>query len=358
MKIGFDVSDLATGRADGTTRYTRELARRLPSLAPEHEWLLFTPGDFEMDLASNARKVIAPWPKYWTQLRLPYDIYRQQPDVMFMPIQQLPYVRPGKMKTVAVIHDLAFHEYGEQFTYKDWMLLHVFSAYATRHADAIICVSQATADDVEKFYGRTENVFVVHHGVDLKKFAFSSAATNGLKSVRRPYVLFVGQIQPRKNIVRLIEAFEILAREDKDLQLVIAGGHGWLKEPILRRAKDSEFKDRILLPGAVPDDTLPSLYANAEVFVLPSLYEGFGMPVLEAMACGCPVAISSTSSLPEVAGAAAEYFNPLSSPEIAEGIRRARGRRDDLRAMGIKRIGEFSWGDTARQTLDVINKLL
>lgn len=351
MKIGFDVSDLATGRADGTTRYTRELALRLPLLAPEHEWLLFSPGDFDIDLPSNARKVIAPWPKYWTQMRLPYDLYREKPDVLFMPIQQLPYVRPGKMRTVAVIHDLAFHEYGEQFTYKDWALLHVFSAYAAREADTVICVSQATANDVRKYYGRTENVRVVHHGVDHGRFKPDAAVA---PSFKQPYLLFVGQIQPRKNIIRLIEAFEMMAEEDKGLRLVIAGGHGWLREPIEKRARESSFAERIIMPGAVPDEELPALYANAEVFVLPSLYEGFGMPVLEAMACGCPVVTANVSSLPEVAGGAAELVDPERPESIASGIKKARARRTQLIEDGIARASQFDWNITAKRTLEVI----
>lgn len=123
MRIGFDISDLATGRADGTTRYTYEMAKRLPVVGSEHEWIFFSPGqiDKKFDLSGVDFKLASsPWPKYWTQLRLPWDLYRYGVDVLFMPIQQIPYIRPGKMKTVSVVHDLAFHKYPEQFTYKDW----------------------------------------------------------------------------------------------------------------------------------------------------------------------------------------------------------------------------------------------
>ena len=180
MKIALDVSDLCTDRADGTTRFTVELAKRLPALNEKHDWLYLAPCDVAARVAGRRStslpgqgkftSLASPWPKYWTQTRLPYDLYRYRPEVLFMPIQQLPYLRPGKMKTVAVIHDLAVHLYPDQFRYKDWLLLHIFSAQAVRAADQIIAVSQATADDIARYYGRDDNVHVIHHGVDHQQF--------------------------------------------------------------------------------------------------------------------------------------------------------------------------------------------
>ncbi|PIT98341.1 MAG: glycosyltransferase family 1 protein [Candidatus Andersenbacteria bacterium CG10_big_fil_rev_8_21_14_0_10_54_11] len=374
MKIGLDVSDLATGRADGTTRYTQELAIRLPVLAPAHEWHYFSPGKFSSrHLASSPNVHISPWPKYWTQLRLPWDLYRVRPDVLLMPIQQLPYLRPGNMGTVAVIHDLAVHYFPEQFTRKDWLLLHTFSAQAAREADQLICVSQATADDVTKFYGRTENVHVIHHGLNQEQFRLPfdgerersrDFLLQKYPSLQQPYILFVGQIQPRKNLVRLIEAFEQLAGGDDAIHLVIAGGHGWKNESIKQRARTSPIAARIQMIGRVPDELLPALYWQAEVFVLPSLYEGFGLPLLEAMACGCPTVTSNVSSLPEVArigpgfsesdSYAAQLVNPFVVEEIASGIQEARVNRGRLRQLGLQRAGEFSWEKTAQQTRRVL----
>lgn len=272
---------------------------------------------------------------------------------MFMPIQQIPYLRPGKMKTVAVVHDLAVHLYPEQFRYKDWLLLHVFSAHAVREADDIIAVSQATADDVAKYYGRTQRVHVIHHGVDHERFRVSGGEVS-IRAFKKPYILYVGQLQPRKNLVRLIRAFEQLKWSRPELQLVIAGGHGWLKQPILEAIKKSSAAKDIVLPGVVPDNLLPALYRQAEVFVLPSLYEGFGMPILEAMACGCPVVTSNVSSMPEVAGEAAVLVEPIDTESIAAGIKEALGRREDLTRRGLRRARQFSWEKVAVQTLEVI----
>lgn len=365
MKIGFDVSDLSTARADGTTRFTRELAKRFPVIGAENEWHYFAPG---RDKGShqeihNVSWHSSPWPKYWTQSRLPFDLYKYQPDVLFMPIQQIPYLRPGGMKTVAVIHDLAVHYYPEYFTYKDWLLLHLFSAYAAREADEIITVSKATATDVAKFYGRTKNVQVVHHGVDSDKFRLPreeerSESWNELKNkypqLKKPYILYVGQIQPRKNLIRLIDAFEKIKKNVSELQLVIAGSHGWLNKPIEKRVNDSKVKEFILLTGRVDDELLPALYWHAESFVLPSLYEGFGMPILEAFACGCPVVTSNVSAMPEVAGSAAVLVEPESVDSIAQGISEAMSRKDELKQLGLERVKEFSWDKTAKQILDVI----
>lgn len=360
MKNGFDVSDLCSGREDGTTRYTFELAKRMPGLSKK-DWHYFAPCEktltsdpSPLSRRGDLRWHSSPWPRYWTQSRLPIDLYRYPVDVMFMPIQQLPFIRPGRMKTVAVVHDLAFHVYPEQFTYKDWMLQHIFTAYACRRADEIIAVSRATADDITKYYGRRENVNVVHHGVDHDKFKPADITARP----KRPYILYVGQIQPRKNISRLVAAFELLSARGEDLKLVIAGGHGWLNSSIFRNIELSPERQHIELTGTVSDEKLVELYQNAEVFALPSLYEGFGMPVLEAMACGAPVVTSNVSSLPEIAGDAAVLVDPESVEEIADGILDAMKRREELRGKGFKRAREFSWDKTAQETLAVISGML
>lgn len=364
MKIAFDASDLCADQADGTTRYTKELAMRLPELLPKHTWEMMLQCDppTKTSLADNAKWASSPWPKYWTQLRMPFELFKRKPDALFMPIQQLPLIRPRSMKTVAVIHDLAIHYYPEQFRYKDWLLLNVFGAQAINEADHLIAVSQATADDIAKFYGRTKNVHVVHHGVDHDRFKPNAGSFESLQeefpNIRKPYILYVGQIQPRKNIIRLIEAFEELKKDDSDLQLVIGGGHGWLQEPILQRAQQSPNAADIIMPGRIPEELLPTLYAHAEVFTLVSLYEGFGIPVIEAMACGTPVVTSNVSSLPEVAGDAAVIVDPLDTHAIAEGIRSARANRDTYIKRGIEQASRFTWENTARETASVLEKAL
>jgi glycosyltransferase involved in cell wall biosynthesis len=360
MRIGFDASDLTTNRADGTTRYTRELAKRLPALLPEHQFYFFAPGEFEIggSLPKNVQKVISPWPKYWTQARLPFDLFKVKPDVLFMPIQQLPIARPRHIKTVAVIHDLAFHEYGSQYTYKDWLLLHAFSSQVARQADCIIAVSHSTARDIEKYYGRTNNVSVIHHGVDLQHFHVPSEQerqsswgqlVKAYPKLRKPYLLYVGQIQPRKNLERLIAAFEIAHDTHNDLQFVISSGHGWKQSATLQAIKNSRAADHIYMPGRVSDDLLPALYWHAQAFALVSTYEGFGMPILEALACGTPVVTSTTSSMPEVGGGKSILVEPLDVESIAQGIETAL-TQSHTAGLG----SEYSWEVCAQKTAQLL----
>jgi len=367
MIIGFDISDLASNRADGTTRYTKELAKRLPKLSPQHEWLFFCPSiapALEQELAAaNVRILRSPWPKYWTQLRLPVELYRYRPDILFMPIQQLPIIRPGIMRTVAVVHDLAVHKFPRQFTFKDWLLLHIFSAMACRQATRIIAVSKATAMDIARYYGRTSDVKVVGHGIDKNMWRMpqddyevqlEAANINKLFDNTKPYILYVGQIQPRKNLVRLIKAFNLLAHENPTWQLVLVGGHGWKHKTINQAINDSPVKNNIHQLGTVSDKVLRALYWGAQVFVLPSLYEGFGMPILEAMSSGCPVVTSNNSSLLEVAGGAAVLVNATEEESIKQGIKAAISRRNELIKKGIDRVKYISWEETTKQTLAII----
>ena len=372
MNIAFDASDMCTGRADGTTRYTGELAKRLPELAKEIHWDFYGPCPVVRERQGVPLKNVewhaSPFPGAWTQTRFAWELFKNKPDVLFMPIQQLPIFRPHRTKTVAVIHDLAFHTYKEQFRYKDWLLLHTFSAQVANEADAIIAVSEATKKDIEKYYGRTHNVHVVHHGIDHDRFKIFSEEEkeSGLKKlqekypdIKKPYILFVGQIQPRKNIVRLVEAFEMLARQHggSGLRLIIAGGHGWNNTEIYKRIAESPVRKNIVVTGAVPDELLPTLYANAEVFVLPSLQEGFGIPLIEAAACGIPIVTSNCSSMKEIVGDAGVLVDPKNSEAIAEGIQEALQNKELYTKKSIHMASMFSWDKAAQETLRVLKEV-
>ena len=241
-------------------------------------------------------------------------------------------------------------------------------------------ISGATRDDLVRHTGvHSEKITVIHHGLSERFQPVASpdllAAAQARYGISGPYFFYIGTIQPRKNLTRLIEAFAMLEARDlgleaseevarsnpqplaSSLRLVIAGKRGWLTEAIERRAAELGVADRVLFTGYVPDGDVPALLSGALGFVFPSLYEGFGMPVLEAMACGAPVLASNSSSLPEVAGDAALLVDPTNTAAIAAAMARLAQEpalRAELRARGLARAAQFTWERCAEQTLAVL----
>ena len=226
-------------------------------------------------------------------------------------------------------------------------------------ARAVIAVSRQTRDDLTRHYGTpTHKIHVVHSGVDHQRFRVlpqdEVEAALAVAGVRRPYLLFLSTVQPRKNLLRLLEAFEAL--NDPALHFVVAGRSGWLSAALEARVAASPARQRIQRLGHVPDELVPALYNGAALFALPSLYEGFGMGVLEAMACGCPVVTSDRSSLPEVAGDAALLVDPTDVRAIRAALQQALDpvRRAGLRDRGLRHAATFTWERCARETLAAI----
>jgi glycosyltransferase involved in cell wall biosynthesis len=237
-----------------------------------------------------------------------------------------------------------------------------------RTAAHLLADSRATKGDLVRLYGADPGrITVAHLGIDPTIVPVRDR--NRLAEVRHkygiagPYVLYVGTLQPRKNLVRMIDAFARVPaaqREGGDLQLVLAGKQGWLSEAILARPKALGIEDRVVCPGFVDDGDRAALYSGASLFVMPSLYEGFCMPVLEAMACGVPVACSNVSSLPEVAGDAALLFDPLATEMMATTMERALKSEKLRRQMvqrGVERVGVFAWARCAEQVLAVLERV-
>jgi glycosyltransferase involved in cell wall biosynthesis len=330
------------------------------------------------------------FPRLWTHVRLSAELALHPPDVLFVPAHVLPLGAPlrRRTRTVVTIHDLGYLHFPEAHTPAHRRYLWLSTLWSARVADRVIAVSGATRDDLVRHAGiRPDKIAVVHHGVSTRfKPVADQSATPALLQrygITGPYFLYVGTVQPRKNLVRLIEAFaqteargwrleaSEAGRLSPSLQwpassprLVIGGKRGWLTEAIERRAADLGVADRVIFTGYLPDADLPALLSGALAFVFPSLYEGFGMPILEAMACGTPVLASATSALPEVAGAlssrseaAALLVDPEDTSAIAQGLVRLTGDaelRADLRARGIARAAQFTWQRCAEETLAVL----
>jgi len=265
---------------------------------------------------------------------------------------------------VVTIHGLEYQYLPQYYQFPQRLYLNQATEYAVRHASHLIAVSQWTKKQlVEKLGADPKKITVVYEGVSAANSSTSkvkSAETLEVSLGGAPYILFVGTIQPRKNLVRLIEAFSKLQARDQVLNLVIAGKVGWMYEEILAAPKKFGVGKRVKFLGYVSDEELASLYQNALFFVLPSLCEGFGLPVLEAMRLGCPVIASKAGALPEVVGDAGLLVDPYKIEEIAGAMKlmiKNSDLREALREKGFHQVRKFSWQKAARETIKVFEKV-
>lgn len=266
--------------------------------------------------------------------------------------------------TLITIHDLTTYRFPQHHSLFNRLYLRWALPVMARRSQAIIADSYATQQDIVAFLDVPDaKVTAIHLGVDASFFSLrepaiidADLATLG---IRTPFLLAVGTLEPRKNLLTLLRAYSTLPPSVPPLLLV--GKHGWGKTSLIDAIAQLGIKDRVHITGYVPDAVLPSLYNAAEIFVYPSLYEGFGLPVLEAMACGAPVITSNVSSLPEVAGNAAVQVDPSRADDLAEAIRtllESPDMRTRMRQAGIERSQCFTWDKCAQETLDVYHRVL
>jgi len=276
---------------------------------------------------------------------------------LLLPLRSVP--------SVLTVHDLIFRHLPEHHKRLNRWYLNWSLPLYSRRATHIIAISECTRQDLVAAYGLpAHKITVIHEAADP---GFRPQTPDRVAAVRREYrlperyLLFVGTIEPRKNLTRLLHAFETLNAEGLTEALVVVGKRGWLYEGFFAELEHSPARQSVILPGYVPDAHLPAVYAGAQALVFPSLYEGFGLPILEAMACGTPVACSDTSSLPEVAGGAALLFDPTSEAAITDAVRRLLnddGYRRELARRGLARAAEFSWDRVAAETESVYSAVL
>jgi len=362
MRIGIDYTAAVRQRA-GIGRYARSLIRALARLDHENAYILLSAGkepDAEPWPANFSLRALPVTDRHlsilWQKLRLPLPVewLTGRLDLFHSPDFVLPPVR--KARTVLTIHDLSFLRHPECSS--PALLEYLMSAVprSVARADLILADSQSTQHDLIELMGMDPaRIRVVYPAVD-DTFARSNqagvAAVRARHDIGGPYILSLGTLQPRKNYVRLIEAFRIL-KDTSDIphRLVIGGGPGWLYEPIYETIETLGLQNEVRMLGYVDEGDLPALYTGADVFCFPTLYEGFGIPVLEAMACGTPVVASNTSSLPEAAGDAALLMSPTDTEAMAEALGRAitdTDLREHLIQSGLVQCQRFSWSDSAR----------
>ncbi len=307
--------------------------------------------------------------RLWTLFALPISLWLDHPraDVIFSPTHYVP--RFTAIPRAMAIMDLSYLEYPSLFRAKDLHKLVHWTAYSVKNAKKIFTISEFSKNAIMKTYGLSgREVIVTYPGLIMTKK--NKKADTGVELQQKynlgsRYILSVGTLQPRKNYVRLIEAFSLLQQKSDtaDLQLVIAGKKGWLFEEILAAPRKYGVESKVIFLDYVPDKDLPSLYEHAICFALPSLYEGFGLPVLEAMANGCQVVVSNVSSLPEIAGDAGIYCEPEDVASITTGLSKAvkdfgSAKAKERISWGKDRVKLFNWNDAAEKTLAVLEQIV
>ncbi|MCC6490639.1 MAG: glycosyltransferase family 4 protein, partial [Candidatus Hydrogenedentes bacterium] len=299
---------------------------------------------------------------YYAQWGLRKDVRRHGIDIIHYPASVGSVLPPRPM--ILTVHDLTFLHNPAWYRYERAHDYRRAAKYTAPRAARIIAVSQATANEVTGLLGiPPERIDVIHNGVDERYAPCSEEQIRAARAkyqLPQRYFLFVGTIEPRKNVARLVRAWSQVAGHVEE-DLVIAGRDGWKVGPIYQEVGRSKYQDRIVFPGYIEDEHLPAVICGATALAYPSLYEGFGLPVLEAMACGVPVLTSNVSSLPEVAGEAALLVDPANMEAMMEGLTQLAGRpdlRDDLIRKGLERAKQFTWTRAAQETLACYRKAM
>lgn len=368
MTIGIDGNEANVGRRVGIGEYAYELLTEFYKLrdkgVTQTKFTIYLKDTPLQDMPKETvwwKYVLVKPRKLWTQIGLPIYLFTHfpRPDVFFTPSHYSPRMSP--VPSIISIMDLSYIHFPHLFAKNDLYQLNNWTAYSARNAAKIFTISNASKSDILTVYKKkSQDVYVTHLGIKptTMQHELTKAELEKKFGITGNYILFVGTLQPRKNIARLIEAISLI--KEKEVQLVVVGKKGWLYEDILRAPEKFGVSQRVKFLDFVSDEDLPSLYKHAEVFVLPSLYEGFGLPVLEAMKNGCPVITSNISSLPEAGGDAAVYVDPQSVEDIAEKIDmvlKDEKMRDTMRKKGLEHIKKFSWEKTARETLEILEEV-
>lgn len=369
MLIGIDASRATIARRTGTETYSLYLIRALLRTGSGNRFRLYTnaaPADGLFGGAGQSRYEVRaiPFPRLWTHARLSAEMLARPPDVLFVPAHVLPLFHPRC--SVVTVHDLGYLSYPEAHRPADRRYLDWSTRWNAQHAAAVLADSAATKADLMRAYGIDgRKVHVVYLGRDEAlapvRDAARLAAARERYGIAGRYLLYVGTLQPRKNLARVLDAFSRIAGQPgaAGVQLVLAGKRGWLYDDLFAQVKRLGLAERVFFPGYIPDEDLPALQSGALAFVFPSLYEGFGIPVLEAGACGVPVITSNTSSLPEVAGDAALLVDPHDIDAIAAAMLRLvedDALRAELARRGLENVKRFSWEKCAQETLAVLEE--
>lgn len=371
MRIGIDLIPI-TGKEAGLQRYAQQLIEGLAEFDRENQYVLFLNEkaygllSVKKDNFKNIKVRTLPRTHFfYDQIYLPLRALFENLDVLHSPVSAPPIFYLNK--SVVTVHDLTWVFYPETMTMIAHLYWNFFMGWGIKRARRIIAVSESTKKDLLNHYNLPEaSVRVIYESL-INGLNQAELTKDYIERVKKKYelseryLLYVGILEPRKNIKGLIQAFHKAKREAKfEYKMVIVGGKGWLFSEIFQVVKDLNLEDDVIFTGFVPDEDLPGIYSGAELFVFPSLYEGFGLPPLEAVSYGLPVIISNTSSLPEVIGDAGIPVDPNNPDDIAQAMLRVikdKNLRMELKDKGLCRIKEFPLERMIRETIKVYEEV-
>ena len=355
MKIAID-TQTTLGQKSGFGFYVKNLVEALAKVDHQNEYFLIRPNS-EKDFSTPKRLL-------WDQIIFPHRARRLKVDLLHQPCFSAPLLYPGKV--VVTCHDLISMFFPENIPLVSRLFYSKWEPFSYRKAAKIIAISEHTKKDLRAFLQiPEEKIRVIPLAASSDFRPIKSQKT--LKKIQKKYgtgpnyILDVGTLEPRKNLSFLLRAYALAVREGANVNLVITGKKGWYYEGLFKLVDDLNLKNKVIFTGYVSEKDLPALYSGAKAFVFPSLYEGFGLPILEAMACGTPVISSNTSSMPEVIGQAGILISPKDERVWAQNIikiLRDRGLAQTLSQMGIRQAKKFSWEETAQKTIAVYKEVL
>jgi len=378
MRIGIDARAILNPEKvapTGVANYVWQLIKNLLEIDKSNQYILFfdfkvRDKDVKRFSQPNVKIKFFPFSDYKKYMPAAYSeilgmatFAREKMDVLHTtsPLYRVPASYRGKI--VTTFYDFAPYRAGELFPRLSTAKLKTLYSFAAKKSDRIIAVSDSTKKDVKEFLGFPEDkITTIYNGIDKRFFeeeGFSKDDVKKAYGILGKYILFLGTLEPRKNLSRVLDAFAIFKKNypsNFDYQLVVAGKKGWLTEEYFQQTKDLGIADDVVFTGYVGGDELKPLYTNAEFFVMPSLWEGFGQTVVEAMACGAPCLVSKISSIPEITGEAAYFVDPHDTEGIAKGMMDLASNkelREKLSAAGREQAKKFSWKKCAEETLEV-----